>query len=77
MGNFLSTVRDDDSDYNDGQIPDDSQINSPTSSRRSPLHESYNDNINVDDAQALCMSFAVVCDSSCFAFFFEFTSFLL
>ena len=57
-------------------MPDDSQINSPTSSRRSPLHESYNDNINVDDAQALCMSFAVVCCDSvvwfCFFVLFKF-----
>ena len=50
---FHFTVRDDDSDYCDGQMPDDSQINSPTSSRRSPIHEPFN-NENVDRAP-LCM----------------------
>ena len=64
VGNWswiFSTVRDDDSDYCDGQIPDDSQINSPTSSRRSPVHEPFNNENNVDDAP-LCMSMFVLVD---------------
>ena len=48
-GNFA--VRDDDSDYCDGQImADDSQVNSPSVERRSPLPLTDH-----DDREILCM----------------------
>ena len=42
---FFKTVRDDDSDYLDGQMADTSQVNSPSLERRSPIHQRLtNDN---------------------------------
>ena len=73
---MIITVRDDDSDYCDVQMmQNDSQVNSPSVERRSPIHQPLNDQGDQigDECMSLALQYFNAVSSSlflCVCFFF-------